>query len=135
MHLIPMYFSYEIVKYFKKKIFLVLPSTLAMGVTIVMITTSICVFLCCLSTTGVINDSFQLIYYQSKMCTKNYFQNNISIYKIKVLSVHWSKSRHILVAHVSNKVMNENTLNKIPVCMSVCLFVSVGPAKSCSRFT
>ena len=42
---------------------------------------------------------------------------SISIYKIKVLSVHWSKSRHILVAHVSNKVMNENTLNKIPVCM------------------
>ena len=42
------------------------------------------------------------------------------IYKIKVLSVHWSKSRHILVAHVSNKVMNENTLNKMPVCLSVC---------------
>ena len=39
---------------------------------------------------------------------------------IKVFSVHWSKSRHILVAHVSNKVMNENTLNKIPVCLSVC---------------
>ena len=36
------------------------------------------------------------------------------------MSVHWSKSRHILVAHVSNKVMNENTLNKIPVCLSVC---------------
>ena len=43
------------------------------------------------------------------------------INKIKVLSVHWSKSRQILVAHVSNKVMNENTLNKIPVCLSVCL--------------
>ena len=42
---------------------------------------------------------------------------------MKVLSVHWSKSRHILVAHVSNKVMNENTLNKIPVvCLSVCMF-------------
>ena len=47
---------------------------------------------------------------------------SIYIYKIKVLSVHWSKSRHTLVAHVSNKVMNENTLNKIPVCLSVCLF-------------
>ena len=45
---------------------------------------------------------------------------NIYIYKIKVLSVHWSKSRHILVALVSNKVMNENTLIKIPVCLSVC---------------
>ena len=44
----------------------------------------------------------------------------LSIYKIKVLSVHWSKSRHILVAHVSNKVMNENSLNKIPVCLYVC---------------
>ena len=39
-----------------------------------------------------------------------------------VLSVHWSKSRHILVTHVSNKVMNENTLNKIPVGMFVCMF-------------
>ena len=47
----------------------------------------------------------------------------IYIYKIKVFSVHWSKSRHILVAHVSNKVMNENTPNKIPVCLSVCLSV------------
>ena len=47
-------------------------------------------------------------------------KNRIYIYKIKVLSVHWSKSRHILVAHVSNKVMNENTLNKFPVCLSVC---------------
>ena len=44
------------------------------------------------------------------------------IYKIKVLSVHWSKSRHILVAHVSKKVMNENTPNKIPVCLYVCMF-------------
>ena len=43
------------------------------------------------------------------------------MYKIKVLSVHWSKSCHILVAHVSSKVMNENTLNKIPVCLLVCL--------------
>ena len=41
--------------------------------------------------------------------------------KIKVLSVHWSKSRQILVAHVSSKVMNANTLNKIPICMYVCL--------------
>ena len=49
--------------------------------------------------------------------------NNIYIYKIKVLSVHWSKSRHSLVAHVSNKVINENTLNKIPVCLHVCLSV------------
>ena len=48
------------------------------------------------------------------------FKKSIYMYKIKVLSVHWSKSRHILVAHVSNKVMNENTLDKIPVCMSVC---------------
>ena len=48
---------------------------------------------------------------------------SIYIYKIKVLSVNWSKSRHILVAHVSSKVMNENTLNKIPVCLSVCLSV------------
>ena len=47
--------------------------------------------------------------------------NNLCIYKIKVLFVHWSKSRQILVAHVSSKVMNENTLNKIPVCLSVCL--------------
>ena len=47
---------------------------------------------------------------------------SIYIYKIKVLSVHWSKSRHILVAHVSNKFMNENTLNKIPVCLYVCMF-------------
>ena len=46
--------------------------------------------------------------------------SRIYIYKIKVLSVHWSKSRHILVAHVSNKVMNENTLNEIPVSLSVC---------------
>ena len=44
----------------------------------------------------------------------------IYIYKIKVLSVHWSKSCHILVAHVPNKAMNENTLNKFSVCLSVC---------------
>ena len=56
---------------------------------------------------------------------------SIYIYKIKVLSVHWSKSRQILVAHVASKVMNENTLNKIPVWLSVCKF----SAKSCSRFT
>ena len=49
----------------------------------------------------------------------------ISIYKIKVLSVHWSKSRQILVAHVSSKVMNENTLKHIPVCMYVCMFAWV----------
>ena len=38
------------------------------------------------------------------------------------MSVHWSKSRHILVAHVSNKVMNENTLKNsyLSVCLSVC---------------
>ena len=39
----------------------------------------------------------------------------IYIYKIKV----WSKSRRILVARVSSKVMKEN--NKIPVCLYVCL--------------
>ena len=50
---------------------------------------------------------------------------SIYIYKIKVLSVHWSKSRHILVAHVSNKVMNENTPNESPVCLSVCMFALV----------
>ena len=42
-----------------------------------------------------------------------------NVYKIKVLSVHWSKSRQISVAHVSSKVLNENTLNKIPLCMTV----------------
>ena len=42
---------------------------------------------------------------------------SISIYKIKVLSVYWFKSRRILIAQVSSKVMNENTLNKIHVCM------------------
>ena len=49
--------------------------------------------------------------------------NIIVIYidKIKVLSVHWSKSRQILVAHLSSKVMNENTPNKISVCLPVCL--------------
>ena len=52
-----------------------------------------------------------------------------------VLSVYWFKSRQSLVPHASSKVMNENTLNKIPVCMYVCLSVSVGSAKSCSRFT
>ena len=47
------------------------------------------------------------------------------ICKIKVLSVHWSKSRQILVAHVSSKAMIENTFNKIPVCLSVymCMYV------------
>ena len=58
-----------------------------------------------------------------------------NIYKIKVLFVHWSKSGQILVAHDSSKVMNENTLNKIPVCVYVCMYVWVGSAKSCSRFT
>ena len=43
----------------------------------------------------------------------------IYIYKIKVLSVHWSKSRQILVAYVSSKVVDENTLNKMQVCLSV----------------
>ena len=43
----------------------------------------------------------------------------IYIYKIKVLSVHWSKSRQILVSHVSSKITNENTLNKIPIIMFV----------------
>ena len=52
--------------------------------------------------------------------------HNIKKTEIKVLSVHWSKSRHILVAHVSN-VMNENTLNKIPVCLSVCMSVCMFP--------
>ena len=37
------------------------------------------------------------------------------------MSVHSSKSRQILVAHVSSKVANENTPNKIPVGLSVCL--------------
>ena len=43
----------------------------------------------------------------------NLFHAN-PVYKIRLLSVHWSKSRQILVAHVSSKVMNENTLNKTP---------------------
>ena len=41
------------------------------------------------------------------------------IYKIKVLSIHWYKSRHILVAHVLNKVMNENNPQQNS-CLSVC---------------
>ena len=44
------------------------------------------------------------------------------IYIIKVLSVHWSKSRQILIALVSSKVMNENILKKILVCLYVCMF-------------
>ena len=50
-----------------------------------------------------------------------------------VLSVYWFKSRQSLVPHASSKVMNENTLNKIPVCMYVCLFPWV-PRIFCSRF-
>ena len=42
--------------------------------------------------------------------------------KVKVLSVHWSKSRQSLVVHDSSKVINENTLNKIPVFLCICLF-------------
>ena len=54
------------------------------------------------------------------MCNSKYILIYIYIYKIKVLSVHWSKSRQIFVAHVLSKVMNENTHNKIQVCLSVC---------------
>ena len=44
----------------------------------------------------------------------------INIYKIKGLSVHWFKSPQILDAHVSSKVIKENTVYKIVfVCLSV----------------
>ena len=49
-----------------------------------------------------------------------------------VLSVHWSTSTQILFVHVSSKVMNENSLNKIPVCSSVCLLPQY-PHKICSQ--
>ena len=55
---------------------------------------------------------------------KTIYFHYLFIYKIK-MSVHWSKSRQMLVAHFSSKVMNENTLNKIPVYVSVCMFVCV----------
>ena len=44
------------------------------------------------------------------------------IHIIKVLFEHSSKSRQLLVAHLSSKVMIENTLNKIPVCLYVCMY-------------
>ena len=48
--------------------------------------------------------------------------DNLYIYIIKVLSIHWSKSRPIFVAHVSSKVMSDTPSTKF---LSVCMYVSV----------
>ena len=68
-------------------------------------------------------DKPPVLYHMGTYTTIAYL--SIYIYKIKVLSVHWNESRQILVAHVSSKVMNENTRKKISVCLSVCLSVCV----------